>query len=155
MDRDFKAYDDMLECCRYDGFFDTNGKYYKVKLRNSNMMIDSHNNWAEEFIKGKIDVSKINMKATNSLLFGLSRISGPASLLVHCYGFVYYSHDPIYHKPIIILPNEKIAGHRVTDQQLNSLFEMMMINKENPYNNPIFLNDGDIEYDELDSAKRY
>lgn len=30
-----------------------------------------------------------------------------------------------------------------------------MINKENPYNNPIFLNDGDIEYDELDSAKKY
>lgn len=95
------------------------------------------------------------MKATNSLLFGLSRISGPASLLVHCYGFVYYSHEPIYQKPIIILPNEKIAGHRVTEEQLNSLFEMMIINRENPCDNPIFFNDDDIEYNGLDNAKRY
>lgn len=50
---------------------------------------------------------------------------------------------------------KKIAGHRVTEEQLNSLFEMMIINKENPYDNPIFLNDGDIEYDELDNVKRY
>lgn len=28
MNRDFTAYDDMLECYRYDGFFDPNGKYY-------------------------------------------------------------------------------------------------------------------------------
>lgn len=155
MNRDFTAYDDMLECYRYDGFFDPNGKYYKVKLRNSNMTLDSHNNWAEEFIKGKIDVSKIDIKASHSLLFGLSSINGPAALLVHCLGFVYYSHDPIYYKPIIILPNEKIAGHRVTEEQLNSLFEMMLINRENPYDNPMFLNDEDIEYNGLDNVKKY
>ena len=48
MNRDFTAYDDMLECYRYDGFFDPNGKYYKVKLRNSNMTLDSQKNLLRE-----------------------------------------------------------------------------------------------------------
>lgn len=149
---DFEAYDDLIDCRAYDGFFAPDGKYYKVKARRSNMMNNSHNDWAERFIKEKLNIVDLDINSTYSALYALSQIKGPAELLVHCYGYVYYSHDPIYYKPIIITPNPKIAKKRITDEQLDNLFEMMLINHENPFENPIFMNDETYDYDGINES---
>lgn len=143
MNRDFTPYLDIAECINYDGFFDPIGSYYKVKLRNSNMMEDSHNNWAEEYIKKNFNTQNINVRSTYSFLYGLTKLNGPAEILVHIFGFVYYSHNPINHQPIIIVPDEKIMGNKVTKEQLDSLFEMMIFNNERPFDNEIFMEDLD------------
>ena len=51
--------------------------------------------------------------------------------MINCLGFVYYSHDPIYYKPIVKIPNPKIFGKTVTDEQLDMLCNIMLCNKEN------------------------
>lgn len=146
---DFNTYDDLITCRGYDGFFDQDGNYYKVKDRRSNMMNNSHNEWAEKYIKEKLNIVDLDINPTYSALYALTQIKGPAELLVHCFGYVYYSHDPMCYKPIIIKPNPKIAGKKATNMQLDMLFEMMLMNNENPFENPIFTSDDIYYYDGL------
>lgn len=154
-DMDFNGYDDVLLYHKYDGFISPDGKYYKVKLRKSDMRRDSHNHWAQKFIEEKLNVSELKIRTTCSMLYGLSQINGPAEILVHYFGYIYYSHDPIYYKPIIKLPNHKIAGHKATERQLDALFELMLINNEKPLENKIFLDEEENEYNDIDQNLDY
>ena len=128
---DFKKYDDVVEIKDYNGFIDRLGNFYKVSTRKTNPFEDSHNEWAEQYMKEKLNIKEFDFKQTTSMLLALSKLSGPASILVNCFGFVYYSHDPFCHKPIIKAPDSKIANFKITEEQVNMLFQVMFINMEN------------------------
>lgn len=139
---DFNKYDDVVEVKAYDGFIDTNGNFYKVCKRREKNIKDSHNEWATHFIKEKLNIKKFKFNPTTSALFTLATLGGPAEVLIHCFGYVYYSHDPFYYKPIIKLPNPKIANYKVTEEQLNTLYSIMTMNKENT-NISLFFDDNE------------
>lgn len=128
---DFNKYDDLVSMRKYEGFIDRDGSFYKVCPRSKRMEGDYHNEWASAFIKEKLNINDIKFGKTVSSLFTLVTLNSPANILVDCFGFVYYSHEPIYFKPIVRIPNPKIANCRVTDEQLDSLFTIMYANKEN------------------------
>ena len=152
---DFEKYDDLVLIKDYNGFIDRLGNFYRVCPKKCDMTCDSHNLWAEQYMKQKLKMEKINFNKTESLLFALTRLSSPTEILVNCYGFVYYSHDPLYFKPIIKVPNPKIANHKITEEQLDILFSIMMINNENT-NIPIFYPDNEeFEYCGNDDQKTY
>ena len=121
---DFNKYDDAMAVHRYEGFIDRNGYFYKVAKRGENKNRDSHNEWAEVFIKEKLNKKNFKFSPTTSALFTLTRLSGPAEILIHCFGYVYYSHDPDYYKPIIKVPNPKISNYKATEEQLDMLFSL-------------------------------
>lgn len=134
---DFNKYDNIVDMVGYNGFIDRYGNFYKVSKTIDNNVRDSHNSWASEYLKEELDVRQFKFNPTNSALIELLNLSGPAEILVNCFGYVYYSHDFAFHKPIIKLPNPKIANYKVTEEQLNVLFFLMRLNKEN-VNIPIF-----------------
>lgn len=105
---DFNKYDDAVAVKDYDGFIDKDGNYYKVVLRREKGSKDSHNIWAENFLKDNIDINNLKLDLTYSTIFKLVELRGPAEVLINCLGFVYYSHDTLYCKPIIKLPNPRI-----------------------------------------------
>lgn len=152
---DFNKYDDAMEIKDYDGFIDRDGNFYKVCKKRKNMTDDSHNEWAEVFLKEKLSMSGFNFNPTASALFTLVSLSGPAEILVNCFGYVYYSHEPIYYKPIIKIPNPKISNYTVTEEQLNLLYMIMTYNHENT-DIPIFYDDcDDYEYSQLDEENKH
>lgn len=128
---DFNKYNDVVQVKDYDGFIDRDGNYYKVVLRREKSYKDSHNIWAEKFLKEKIDIKNLKLNLNYSTIFKLIELKGPAEILINCLGFVYYSHDSIYYKPIVKIPNPKIFGKTVTDEQLDMLCNIMLCNKEN------------------------
>ena len=142
---DFNKYDDAIEVKRFEGFIDRNGYFYKVVERGKNKNSDSHNKWAEQYLKEKINIKEFKFNPTASALLTLTSLSGPAQILIDCFGFVYYSHDPDYFKPIIKVPNPKVSNYKATEEQLDFLFMLMTANNENT-NIPIFFNDED-EFD--------
>lgn len=146
---DFTPYDDVANYNKYDGFFDQEGRFYKVKLRRSSMFSNGHNEWAEQYMK-EHNMSKLDIPHTYSALLNLSKLNGPAEVLINCYGFAYYGHDPIYYKPIIILPDPKIAGYKATSEQIESLFKIMLLNNEKPYNKEILIDSNILIYNGLD-----
>lgn len=153
---DFNPYDDILLATKYDGFIDQNGNYYKVNPRNDKLKAAlDHNLWAEEYIKNHGDkLRKLNFKASG--LFTLSQISSPSEVLVNIYGFVYYSHEPILGRPIIMIPNPKYNNYFMNNEQEEALFSIMLLNGENPNYNPIFTNDDVFSYfgsEEVDYGK--
>lgn len=150
---DFEKYDDANQVKDYDGFIDKLGNFYKVCKRNKKIYEDSHNKWAEQFIKEKLNISDFKLNPSVSMLLCLSKMNGPAEILIHCFGFVYYSHDPIYLKPIIKVPNPKIASYKVTKEQLDMLSMVMLLNNED-INIPIFFDDNEeYSYCGLDDNK--
>ena len=142
---DFTPYDDALQVVGYDGFIDRYGNFYKICKKNKKDFKDTHNEWAEEFLKQKLKGKEFKFNPSNSALFTLNKLSGPAEILIHCFGYVYYSHDPIYYQPIIKLPDPRISNYKVTNEQLDMLFFVMKLHKENT-NIPLFF--GDDEYNE-------
>lgn len=128
---DFNKYDDVVEVKNYNGFIDRLGNFYKVSGKRTKIDSDSHNEWAEAYLKEKLDVKDFKVKPTASMLLTLSKLNGPASILINCFGFVYYSHDPFCHKPIIKAPDPKIANFKITEEQIDMLFKLMFINREN------------------------
>lgn len=146
---DFNKYDDAIEVKNYDGFIDRAGNFYKVCPKRKRISEDSHNKWAEIFLKEKIGMKNFKFNPTVSSLFTLVSLNGPAEILINCYGYVYYSHEPIYYKPLIKIPNPKISGYTVTEEQLNMLYLVMSYNNENT-DIPIFYNNSDVyEYNDL------
>ena len=133
---DFNKYDDATQVNRFEGFIDRNGYFYKVAKRGEKItdekgrIRDSHNLWAEAFLKEKMNITEFKFNPTASALFTLTKLNGPAEILIHCFGYIYYSHDPIYFKPIIKAPNQKIANYKATEEQLNTLYSIMFLNKE-------------------------
>lgn len=159
---DFNKYDDALEVYRYEGFIDKNGYFYKAVKRGEKIfddngkVRDSHNSWAEAYLREKLNIKEFKFNPTASALFSLTKLSGPAEILVHCFGFVYYSHDPVYYKPIIKVPDPKVANYKVTEEQLDMLYHLMTINKENT-NIGIFFGEEDTDYlgrDDQDNYKK-
>lgn len=158
---DFNKYDDATQINRYEGFIDRNGYFYKVSKRGAKItdengkIRDSHNKWAEVYLKQKKNMKDFKFNPTASALFTLTKLNGPAEILIHCFGYVYYSHDPIYYKPIIKVPNPKVANYKATEEQLNMLYSIMLLNRENT-NIDIFFEDEDInDYYARDDQKNY
>ena len=118
---DFNKYDDVMEIYRYEGFIDRYGNFYKVCKRGEKItdehgrVRDSHNRWAEAYLREKMNIKDFKFNPTASALFTLTSLNGPAEILIHCFGYVYYSHDPLYYKPIIKVPNPKIANYKATE----------------------------------------
>ena len=139
---DFNRYDDLLEIHKYNGFIDQDGYFYKVSPRNHQGMKIDHNLWARAYVKAHGDKFK-RMDFSASGLFTLSQISSEVDVMVHIYGFVYYSHDELYYKPIIKCPNPKYNNFIKSAKQEDMLFNIMLLNNENPFDNPIF-NDKDV-----------
>lgn len=140
---------DISLCTKYDGFIDKYGNYYIVKEKRSTNSLLGHNEWAEQYMKEKkLNVTQFNQ--TYSMLLALSKLNGPAEFLIHCYGYAYYSHDPILYKPIIMLPNPHISGNSATSDQIEALFKIMLFNNENPYNKEILIDSNIYEYSGLD-----
>lgn len=137
---DFNKYDDIIDIKDYEGFISPRGYFYKVALNKDKSRKIDHNLWAEEYLKNNLKVFK-NVNYINSGLFTLSKVSSPSDLLVNILGFVYYSHDIDYNKPIIKLPNPMYNGCSMTKEQDELLYSIMMINNEHPESNPIFLDD--------------
>ena len=127
---DFKKYDDVVEIRNYNGFIDRLGNFYKVSDKKTKIDSDSHNNWAEAYIKEELNIKEFKVRPTASMLLALSNLNGPASMLFNCFGFVYYSHDPFCYKPIIKAPDSRIANYKITEEQINMLFKIMFINNE-------------------------
>ena len=128
---DFNKYDDVVEIKNYNGFIDRLGNFYKVSSKKTNTDDDSHNEWAEKYMSEKLNIKNFNLKQTTSMLLALSKLRGPASILINCFGFVYYSHDPFCYKPVIKAPDPKIANFKITEEQVDMLFKLMFINREN------------------------
>ena len=99
----------------------------------------------------KIKVSYFNQ--TYSMLLSLSKLKGPADYLIHCCGYVYYSHDPIFLKPIILLPKPEYAGKKASPSQIESLYKIMLINNENPLDKEILIDSNIYEYTGLDDME--
>lgn len=120
----------------FDGFIGPQGDYYHVKPMGQSD--DFHNVWAEQYIKLLCD------KDYNDY-FKLPGISDFTDLLVNIFGFIYYNHDCKSLQPIIKLPNHGIAGKRTTNNQIETLIEIMLINNEDPLHKE-FVIDADIFY---------
>lgn len=152
---DFNKYDDAMEVKNYDGFIDRDGNFYKVGLRIKKDGNDSHNSWAETYIREKLNFKDVKLNVTNSTIFTLVSLSGPAEILINCFGYVYYSHDPIFYKPIIKIPNPKIANYKVTEEQLNMLYMIMAYNRENTDISILNGDDNVYDYCGLDDDEHY
>ena len=122
---DFNKYDDASLIHNYEGFIDKLGNFYKVCHRKDSKNRDSHNVWAESYLKNKFKDNYLELDLKKN------QLNSTAEILINVYGFVYYSHDPIYYKPILKIPNPKIAKQKVTKEQLDMLFMIMTYNNEN------------------------
>lgn len=157
---DFNKYDDMTKMRGYDGYIDPNGNFYRVKQRLKSTC--NHEIWAEEYLK-KNPTKYNDIKVEESLILNLVNLRTCTEKLIHLYGFVYYGHDDLLYKPIIILPNPKMFGKRATEEQMDALYSLLLVNKEN-INIPIFEGDTleyigledreEVNYDE-NSYKRF
>ena len=150
---DFKKYNDANDVKGYDLFIDRLGNMYKIKKTKSNSIVD-HNSWAEKYMIETQKINKLNFKINSSNLINLINLKGPAEILVHSYGFVYYSHDALLFQPIIKAPNPKYFNNNVTDEQLDSLTSVMLMNNENPFVVPMIMGEEDYDYDYTTINKR-
>ena len=116
-------YNDVLQVCKYDLFINVDGEYFKVKKTISKDKMN-HNIWAEQYLNNINDNKDYNNLSMSEIL-------------IHKYGFVYYSHDGLLYKPIIKIPNPKYFNKSVNEKQLDSLFNIMMVNNENPFYVPM------------------
>ena len=149
---DFNRYDDAVAVHDYNGFIDQDGYFYKINRRNHEQSAIDHNLWARAYVRTHGDRFK-KMDFSASGLFTLSQISYEVEVLVHIYGFVYYIHDGIYSKPIIKVPDPKYNKFIKSRYQDDMLFNIMLLNDEDPINNPIFLDDKVYSYVGLDDVK--
>ena len=132
---DMKKYDDINLIKDCDLFIDPSGYFYKIKPIKG-ISILNHNTWSKKYLD--------NLKYTFNHKFS------PAEIMVHLFGFVYYSHDQLKYKPIIKTPNPRYFNVSSSPEQLNSLFNVMMVNGENPFNVPMLMGEENIyDYEEI------
>jgi hypothetical protein len=127
----FEPTKDFELAAKHNGFIDPNGNYYLVSEKSKH--IPTHEQWANSYIVGKLDFVKLLANPNKSLIYTLNRLKEKQDMLIHFYGYVYYSHDSYTNKPIIILPDEKVNDKKVSNEQLKTLFEVMKINGEESY----------------------
>lgn len=135
---DIKGYDDVSNIKRYDGFIGPDGLFYKVKKQYSNDINLSHLTWAEYYLSHDKEKLSNLLTPSYSVLYILSRLSSKQDILIHFFGFVYYSHDYLTHEPIIIPPDPMYNSQNITSEQLDTLYEIMKNNLEQPLNHEIF-----------------
>lgn len=136
---DFKSYTEIKDMKHYDGFIDPDGKFYRVKERRSNDLSNTHYTWADAFIKNNEEMMKYIMTPSYSMLYMISNLKNKQNILIHAFGYVYYSHDHLMGNPIIITPNPIHNGKEVTKEQLDTLYALMSENKEKPSEHELFL----------------
>lgn len=135
------GYRDSLYVLKSDLFIDQDGLFYQVKKTISKSSIN-HNIWAIEYLKSIND----NLKYYIS----------PTEVLIHKYGFLYYGHDELLYKPIIKITNPLYFDKHVSDKQLDSLFEIMYLNNEDPYKVPMLMGEENVyDYIEIERGKTY
>ena len=138
---------DLSLSISYDGFIDQLGNFYIVKERGKEDLSDSFNSWALKYMNEKC--RKITMVQSYPMLLELSNLSSSLDFLVHCYGFIYYSHDLVFDLPIVLLPNFNIAGKRASSDQMECLCRIMLINNEQPQNKEFIVDSSIFEYNGL------
>lgn len=124
----FKPISDINEIMKYDGFIAPDGSFYKVSIKNRHN--PTHIEWAEEYVKRKLDYVKRLANPSGSLLYIISRLENKQDVLVHFYGYVYYGHDAESRNPIIIYPDRSVNEQEITEEQLNTLFNILRKNDE-------------------------
>ncbi len=135
------GYSDSLYVLKSDLFIDQNGLYYQVKKTISKSQIN-HNIWATEYLKSIND--------------NLEYYISPSEVLIHKYGFLYYGHDELLYKPIVKIANPLFFNKRASEQQLDSLFEIMYLNNEDPYKVPMLIGEENVyDYVEIERGKIY
>lgn len=154
------GYKDPTFVTKSDLFIDKYGLYYQVKKTISKSKIN-HNIWANYYLNEQDKEKKLSLDIfSNNYLSDLNIARNnnlsPSEILIHKDGFLYYSHDEILYKPIIIVANPKYYGIRATEEQLDSLFEIMMLNGENPFLVPMLMGEENIyDYVEEERGKVY
>ena len=140
MNFDFN-YHKLEDAKQFDGFIGKNGRFYVVKTKGYDK--NFHNLWAECYVK--------KFCQDYDEFFQLIGINDYIDLLVNIYGFVYYSHDSVYLRPIIQLPNHHLASKKPTSNQIESLIEIMLMNNEEPLNKEFLVDAEMFNYNELES----
>ncbi len=135
---DIKGYKDLSNIVDYDGFIDPNGLFYKVKKKYSNDISVSHLTWAEYYLSQDKDKLNNLLTPSYSVLYILSKLNSKQDILINFFGFVYYSHDYLTREPIIIPPDPMYNDKSITSEQLDTLYEIMNNNLEQPLNHEIF-----------------
>ena len=135
---DFNSYNKLEDISGYDGFIDPNGEFYRVKKKNSSDINFTHLTWSDAYLKYDTKKLSVILKPSYSMLYILSQLKTKQDILIQVFGFVYYSHDHFTHEPIIIPPDPMYNDKSITSEQLDKLYEIMEMNKENPLNHQIF-----------------
>lgn len=112
-----------------NGFITPDGTFYIIS--NKSEHIPTHEQWASKFILYKTNYIHDIQKVTSSLMYAISRLKNKSDILMHIYGYIYFSYSGIYSKePLIIFPDEKINDKKVTDEQKNMLFDIAKLSGE-------------------------
>lgn len=135
---DINCYQEVSNIVGYDGFIDPNGFFYKVKKKYSNDINVSHLTWSEYYLSHDMDRLRSLLNPSYNTICILSKLSSKQDILIHFFGFVYYSHDYLTHEPIIIPPDPIYNNKIINSEQLDTLYEIMNNNLEQPLNHEIF-----------------
>lgn len=115
----------------YNGFISPDGKFYLVSKKSSHL--PTHQEWAENFVLNNTNFIKLLARPNKSFLYTISRLKDRQEMLIHFYGYIYYSHDELSKKPILIYPDFDINNKLVTKEQKDILFKVMLLNYEEDY----------------------
>ena len=139
---DFNSYE-ISQSEHFDGFIDPQGKYYKVKERGTKEEL--FNLWSKKYIEIITQVYYTELKLNYRNILNIKKIESFTDLLINLFGYVYYNHDSESKKPIIKLPDPSLCDVSATDDQIEAIYKIMLINNENPMNKE-FLIDATINY---------
>ena len=116
---------------KFNGFISPDGKFYMVSKKNEHL--PSHQVWANNFVLNNTNFVKLLAKPNKSFLYTISRLKDKQDMLIHFYGYIYYSHDEYSKKPIVMYPDSNINDQMVTREQKDMLFNVMIHNYEEEY----------------------
>ena len=112
-----------------NGFISPDGKFYIVSKKSKHH--PNHEEWAKVFVLSNTNYLKDIQNTAGSLLYTISKLKEKQDILIHIYGYVYFSYSgECSTEPIIIFPDEKINDKKVTTEQKNILFDISKINGE-------------------------
>lgn len=131
MNNDYDYTFDPNVAKNFNGFISPDGKFYKISRKN--VHVSSHQEWANAFVINNTNFIKLLAKPNKSFLYTISRLKDKQDLLIHFYGYIYYSHDEYSKKPILIYPDFDINNMSVTKEQKDILFKVMLLNYEEEY----------------------